>query len=101
MVHMNHEDKVVAFHRWHDGGFKDSVIVIMNFANKEHKHYVIGVPEEGNWKVRFNSDWRGYDPSFTDTPAFEAATFEGETDGHDHSIAIDLGPYNALILSRD
>ena len=101
IVHMNSEEKVVAFHRWHKGGPKDSVIVVINFANKAHKDYEIGVPEEGVWKVRFNGDWKGYDPSFNDTPAVEAETFESKKSDHDFSIAINVGPYNALILSKD
>ena len=83
------------------GAPKDSVIVILNFANKEHKDYVIGMPEEGLWKVRFNSDWKGYDESFTDSPALETETFESNQHDHEYSAAIHLGPYNALILSRD
>ena len=101
ILHLNNVDKVVAFHRWHEGGPKDSTIVIINFANKEHKDYVIGVPEEGVWKVRFNSDWKGYDETFTDTDALEAETFESKQDGQEYSAAVNLGPYNALILSRD
>ena len=98
---MNNNDKVIAWHRWYDGGAKDSTIIILNFANKEHNGYVIGVPEEGVWKVRFNSDWKGYDESFTDTEALDAETFESKQDGQQYSIAVNLGPYNALILSRD
>jgi 1,4-alpha-glucan branching enzyme len=101
IIHMNHDEKVVAIHRWSEGGPKDSVIIILNFANKEHKDYVIGMPEEGTWKVRFNSDWKGYDASFTDTPALETKTFESKKDDHDFSAGIDIGPYNALVLSRD
>lgn len=101
IIHVNNEDKVIAFHRWYDGGPKDSTLVVLNFANKEHKDYVIGVPEEGLWKVRFNSDWKGYDESFTDSPALDAETFESRKDEQEYSIAINLGPYNALILSRD
>lgn len=101
IIHVNDEEKVIAFHRWSEGGPKDSVIVVLNFANKEHRDYYIGVPEEGTWKVRFNSDWKGYDSSFTDTPAIEAEAFEGKKDDHDYSAAINLGPYNALILSKD
>lgn len=95
IIHMNHEDKVVAFHRWNEGGYKDSVVVIINFADKEHTDYVIAVPEEGQWKVRFNSDWKGYDETFTGNEAYEAETLEED------SIKINLGKYNALVLSRD
>jgi 1,4-alpha-glucan branching enzyme len=51
--------------------------------------------------VRFNSDWKGYDESFTDSPAHETETFESKEQEHEYSAAIHLGPYNALILSRD
>jgi 1,4-alpha-glucan branching enzyme len=101
IIHMNHEDKVVVFHRWYEGGYKDSVIVIMNFADREHRNYEIGVPEEGQWKVRFNSDWKGYDESFTGIEVFEAETFEGRKDGLENSIRVNVGKYNALVLSRD
>lgn len=101
IVHVNNKDKVIAFHRWSEGGPKDSVVVVLNFANKEQEGYVIGVPGEGLWKVRFNSDWKGYDETFTDNTVLDAGTFESKQDGQEHSIAINLGPYNALILSRD
>jgi 1,4-alpha-glucan branching enzyme len=101
ITHVNKEDKVIAFHRWYEGGPKDSTIVVLNFMNKEHKDYVIGVPEEGVWKVRFNSDWKGYDESFTDSPALDVETFTSKKDELEFSVAIHMGPYNALILSRD
>jgi 1,4-alpha-glucan branching enzyme len=101
ITHVNNKDKVIAFHRWYEGGPKDSTIVVLNFANKEHKDYVIGVPEEGVWKVRFNSDWKGYDESFTDAAVFDVETFTSKKDEQEFSIAINMGPYNALILSRD
>ncbi|AEW02664.1 1,4-alpha-glucan branching protein [Niastella koreensis] len=101
IIHVNNEDKVIAFHRWYEGGPKDSTIVVLNFMNKEHKDYVIGVPEEGVWKVRFNSDWKGYDESFTDAAVFDVETFTSSKDEQEFSISLNMGPYNALILSRD
>lgn len=101
ILHINHQEKIIAYMRWHEGGPKDSVIVVINFANKTHKDYIIGVPEEGVWKVRFNSDSKGYDPSFNDTPALEAETFESKKGDHEFGISINVGPYNALMLSRD
>lgn len=101
ILHVNNEDKVIAFHRWSEGGFKDSVIVILNFADKVHEHYNIGVPEEGLWKVRFNSDWEGYDASFGNHHTFDTETIEGVKDEQQYNIHVSLSPYNALILSRD
>src|SRR5678809_964008 len=62
--HLNDADKVIAFHRWQDGGPGDDVIVIANFANRGYAQYNVGFPREGRWRVRFNSDWNGYDESF-------------------------------------
>jgi len=62
---------------------------------------VIGVPEEGVWKVRLNSDWKGYDESFTDAAVLDVETFTSSKDGQEFSISLNMGPYNALILSRD
>jgi 1,4-alpha-glucan branching enzyme len=84
IIHINNEDKVIAFHRWSEGGPKDSVIIVLNFSDKAHENYNIGIPEEGLWKVRFNSE-----------------TFESKKDGQEYNANVSLAPYNALILSRD
>ena len=64
VYHVNDDDKLIAFHRWQQGGAGDDVIVIANFANNSHTAYTIGFPYGGNWRVRLNSDWRKYDPGF-------------------------------------
>jgi 1,4-alpha-glucan branching enzyme len=99
--HVNNNEKVVAFHRWFNGGAKDSVIVVFNFCNKELNNYVVGVPSGGKWKVRFNSDWKGFDEEFTDNYTGEPKASEGETDGMSHYISLSIGPYSVLILSQD
>ena len=99
--HVNNEQKIIAFHRWYDGGPKDSVIVAINFRNETVENYVIGVPIAGKWKVRFNSDWKGYDEEFTDNYTGEPESAEGETDGMQNYISLSVGPYAILILSQD
>lgn len=99
--HVNNNDKIVAFHRWYDGGPKDDVIIIMNFRNKTFDSYAVGVPASGSWKVRFNSDWKGYNEEFTDNYTGEPQAEEGSTDGMPHNINVSIGPYSILILSQD
>ncbi len=44
VFHVNHERKVIAFHRWAEGGPGDDTIVIMNFMNDSCTDYVVGFP---------------------------------------------------------
>ena len=73
----------------------------MNLANHGYGRYRIGFPRSGVWRVRFNSDWAGYDPGFgghpcpdvtVSAPGYDSLPFAGE---------IGLGPYSAVILSQD
>lgn len=56
---MNDKDKVIAFHRWENGGSGDDVIVVVNLSNQAYDRYSIGFPQGGMWRVRFNSDSNG------------------------------------------
>jgi 1,4-alpha-glucan branching enzyme len=101
VYHVNNNEKVIAYHRWYNGGAKDSVVVIANFRNESFENYVVGVPMAGVWKVRFNSDWKGYDDEFTDNYTGEPNAGNGNTDGMEHYITLSIGPYSVLILSQD
>ena len=61
----------------------------------------VGVPRAGRWHVRFNSDWRGYDPGYGDHPSFAADTRPQGRDGMPFNVTAGLGPYSAVILSQD
>ena len=104
--HVNDPENVIAFHRWKDGGPGasipgDSVIVAAHFSNASRGNYTIGFPAGGRWRVRFNSDWQGYDPEFGRQDVFDVDAQEGEYDGMPFHGAISLGPYAVLILSQD
>lgn len=101
VIHVNNDQKVIAFHRWDKGGPKDSVVVVLNFADKSHQDYNIGIPEEGLWKVRFNSDWKGYDESFGDQVAFDTEAYDSMKDGQGYNANVHLSPYGILVLSKD
>ena len=99
--HADDDEKVVAFHRWDAGGPGDDVVVVANFSQRAHSGYTIGFPREGRWRVRFNSDWAGYDPSFGGPHAYDTEAMPGERDGLPFHGDVGIGPYSALILSQD
>ncbi len=99
--HVNNQDKILAYHRWSEGGSKDSVMVVANFRDATFDQYVIGFPAAGKWKVRFNSDWKGYDDEFTNNFTGEPEAVEGEKDGMPCQASVSIGPYAFLILSQD
>jgi len=99
--HVNNKDKVVAFHRWDRGGPNDSVIVVVNMANQGYESYCMGFPREGTWRVRFNSDWAGYDPGFGNHSSHDPVAHWGAKDEMPCYGNVGIGPYSAVILSQD
>lgn len=98
--HVNDFDKVIAFHRWDQGGPGDDVVVLSNFADRSWNNYRIGVPSAGTWYVRFNSDWDGYDASYDNHPTFDVTADAIPWDGMSHSVDLSFGRYTTLILSQ-
>jgi 1,4-alpha-glucan branching enzyme len=94
VLHLNEQDKVLAYHRWENGGPEDDVIVIINFANQEQKDYQINFPRPGTWVVRFNSSWKGYSSDFEEIGISELIV-------ENNTGKVSLAPYSALILSQD
>jgi 1,4-alpha-glucan branching enzyme len=100
VFHVNNSAKVIAFHRWDQGGAGDDVVVLANFSNTAFDNYTIGLPAGGTWRVRFNSDWSGYDGSFGNHPAWDFTAQQGAYDGLPFNGTLSLGPYTAVILSQ-
>lgn len=98
--HVNNNDKVIAFHRWENGGPGDDVIVVVNMADRSYDNYNIGFPSEGYWQIRFNSDWNGYSPDFGNHPGYNTTASWGSSDGMPFNSNIGIGPYSAIILSQ-
>ena len=99
--HVDATAKVVAWHRWEDGGPRDDVIVLASFSSTAYERYRLGVPRPGRWRVRFNSDWDGYDAEFDTVHALDADSVPEPLDGMEHSVLVGVGPYTAIILSQD
>lgn len=101
VFHVNQTDKVLAFHRWDQGGPRDDVVVLANLANRGYDAYRIGLPRGGLWRVRFNGDWRGYSGAFTDHPSYDLQASSAGQDNMPFAGDVGLGPYSAVILSQD
>ena len=99
--HVNQINKVVAFHRYLDGGPGDDVLVIANFSINRFDDYQVGFPAVGTWKLRFNSDWTGYSKDFSDCPSSDAIAIDQPYDGMRASAKVIIAPYSVLIFSQD
>jgi 1,4-alpha-glucan branching enzyme len=99
--HVNDHDKVLAFHRWEQGGPRDDVVVVANMADRRYSSYNIGLPRTGTWQVRFNSDWSGYDAEFGDHFSYDTVAHPRAKDGMDYNGNVGIGPYSVVILSQD
>ena len=98
IFHVDQQNKVLAFHRWSEGGPGDSIVVVLNFANQTLVDYTLPFPAAGEWPLRFDSHQAGYDESF------EGQVSEGVTAvAHpDNRILapIAIAPYSAIIFSQ-
>ena len=102
--HVNDEEKVIAYHRWNQGGPGDDVVVVANFANCARDAYTVGFPRQGVWRIRFNSDRRIYANSFGDHRCPDIIAAKPRSDGIDgmpYWGNVTLAPYTVLILSQD
>jgi 1,4-alpha-glucan branching enzyme len=100
VFHVNNTDKVIAYHRWQNGGRGDDVVIVANLANRAFPQYRIGFPRGGLWRARFNSDWQGYSDDFGNHPSFDTVAHAGPQDGLGFHGDVGIGPYTALILSQ-
>jgi len=101
IYHVDHEGKLIAFHRWDVLGPHDSVIVVVNMTNQNRDGYVIGFPRAGLWKTRFNSDSYNYGPNFYNHPTPDVETHDEGADGLPCSGEIGIGPYTVVMFSQD
>ncbi|HPF41816.1 MAG TPA: alpha-amylase family glycosyl hydrolase [Phycisphaerae bacterium] len=99
--HINNTNKVIAYHRWSSGGAADDVIVVANFSSTGYSGYNVGFPSSGTWKVRFNSDWNGYDSGFGNWASSNVTASYGAKDGMSYNGNVGVGPYTVVILSKD
>ncbi|HUP54245.1 MAG TPA: alpha amylase C-terminal domain-containing protein, partial [Methylomirabilota bacterium] len=93
--------KLLAFHRWHEGGPGDDVVVVANFSAQPVTDLCLGFPAAGRWRVRLNADSPVYAPDFGGHDAFDTETDDRPADGCAQSALVAVGPYGVVILSQD
>ncbi len=93
LLHVNENDKVIAYHRWQNGGSKDDVVVVVNFGSHAFTNYSIGFPLSGTWRVRFCSSDKKYSPDFAGIHVPDVHVQSGNG-------TFVLPPSTALVLSQ-
>lgn len=110
--HQNQADNLIAYHRWHQQGPGDDVVVVVNLSHHAHENYKLGFPAPGIWRLRLNSDWNGYSRGFgnqssSDVNAGAALPDKSQStgavirDGFPAEGTVNIGPYTVLIYSQD
>jgi 1,4-alpha-glucan branching enzyme len=99
IFHVNNDAKVIAFHRWLNGGPGDDVVVVANFSTLPFQSYNIGFPRSGTWYLRFNGDWTGYGSDYTNL-GYNTTASSGGNQGMPYNGNVGIGPYSAIILSQ-
>ncbi len=95
IFHHDAANNILGYHRWSNGGPKDDVLIIVNFNSTAQTNYHIGLPRSGEWRVRFNSSWKGYSSDFTEH------VFDSATTGDNNIATLTIPPYSVFILSQD
>ncbi|WP_295649612.1 alpha-amylase family glycosyl hydrolase [uncultured Mucilaginibacter sp.] len=101
VIRVDNEKKIIAYNRFQNVVKGDVTLVILNFSDNGYTDYRIGFAEPGLWKIRFNSDWDGYDKDFGDFETLDTEAVQGECDGMPFNANIAIAPYSAIILSQD
>jgi 1,4-alpha-glucan branching enzyme len=110
--HQNQADLVLAYHRWHQGGPGDDVVIVANFSHLARENYQLGFPSPGTWRLRLNSDWDGYSRAFGNQACSDVvagvepsdpsnATGTVARDGFPALGTVAIGPYSVLVFSQD
>ena len=94
LFHVNDNDRVLSYHRWHEGGIGDDVIVVLNFGDTDFPSYDITLPIQGEWEIAFESSRREYYAMTEAQPTSSISTNE-------HNICtIALPARSSVILTR-
>ncbi len=99
MLHADEELNTLAFHRWAEGGARDSTVVVVNLSHEGVEGLPLRLPLTGTWRLRLNSDARIYSERFGDGPAFDLEAQEEA--GFGIFAKVSIPPYSVLIYSLD
>ena len=101
ILRADNDQKLLAMHRWNEGGPHDDTVIIANFADRAVSDLRIGFPAPGWWKVRLNSDSPAYADEFGEHEANDLDANGEPMDDQAQSGLVAVGPYSVVILSRE
>lgn len=101
VIRADQERKVLAYHRWWRGGPGDDTVVVVNLTTSPVSGYRVGLPRGGTWRLRCNTDAKGYGEGFGEVHAGDLWADPIGSDGHQHSAEVTIGPYAAVVYSQD
>ena len=90
----HHDNRVIALHRWYNGGVGDDVLVLMNLSAETRVDVPVPIPRAGKWRLQFNSDWKGYCEDFGNYSSEQLV--DCHADGQ--IVLLDIAPYSVQIL---
>jgi 1,4-alpha-glucan branching enzyme len=93
--------KVLAWHRWLEGGPGDDVVIVANFSTRPLLDLPMGLPWPGRWRIRLNSDSTIYDAQFGGGIADDLDADGGPLDDQPASGLVSVASYAVVILSQD
>ena len=74
-------------------------LIILNFGNNDFEDYGIGIEADKNWKIKFNSTWKGYDKDFSELPVEDIQKVHEESDQKEWTGKVNIPAYGALIYA--
>ncbi len=101
LLRVDDQRKVLAYHRWWQGGPGDDVIVAVNLSTEVIHGYRVGLPRAGRWRLRCNSDAPIFGDDFGAAHASDLNADCEPWDGRPFSAEVTIGPYAALVYSQD
>ena len=99
ILHLNQETKILAYKRMNSGEHQEPVLVVLNFGYNDLENYGIGIEDVLDWKLRFNSSWKGYDKDFSAMEVDGMNTIEKNTDDKSWTGEINIPGYGAQIYT--
>jgi len=92
-------NKVIVYRRWSASPGED-VMVVANFGGTRYTSYDIGVPDNGTWVARVDSDARRYGSDLGRAAPTPVSTYAASRDGLPVTATIALGPYSIVVLTH-
>jgi len=94
---VDNTNKVLAWHRWQQGGGADDAVVIANFKNATLPAQKVGLPVGGKWVCVFHGDSRLYAEDFQDAEGKAVTAAAAPHNGLPFSANFLLSPYSLQI----